>query len=37
MTNWDLYQLATQLELITESLKKHGQGRTLAKHDSRLP
>lgn len=36
MTNWDLYQLGLQLDIITESLRQKGKGKSLVKHDSRL-
>ena len=36
-TNWDLYNLGMQLEIITESIRRHGKGKSIMKHDSRLP
>ncbi len=36
MTNFDLYNLGLQLEIITETVKKKGKGKSIVKRDSRL-
>lgn len=36
LTNYDLYNLGIQLDLITENMRKKGKGKAIMKRDSRI-
>lgn len=36
LTNFDLYNLGMQLDIITDTIKKKGEGKAINKRDSRL-
>ena len=36
VTNFDLYNLGMQLDLITETIRRKGEGKAITKRDSRL-